>query len=66
MLFWSEQDLDALPADEAFLCESWDGRRGEVVRSRLEGMLTAYGGVDPGYGGVRDVDEEGCSTECQL
>jgi len=42
VFFWPEQDLDGLPAHEAFLCESGDGGRCEVVGNRLEGVLAAY------------------------
>lgn len=42
VFFWSEEDLDGLPAHEAFLCEGGNGGRCEVVGCWLQRVLAAY------------------------
>lgn len=61
MFFWPEQDLDRLPAYEAFLCEGGDGGGREVVAGRLKCVLASYRSVDPGDRGRGDFDEERCA-----
>jgi hypothetical protein len=41
VFFGAEKDLNRLPADEAFLCQGWDGRWGKIVGGGLEGVLAA-------------------------
>jgi hypothetical protein len=62
MLLRPQEDLDRLPPHKALRRQGGYGWRSELVGGRLEGMLAAYGGIDPGDGIVRDVDEERCST----
>jgi hypothetical protein len=42
VLIWAEEYLDGLPSHEAFLCESGDGGRCEIVDGRLQRVLAAY------------------------
>jgi hypothetical protein len=41
VFLWPEEDLDRLPAYEAFSCKGWDGGGREVVGGRFEGVLAA-------------------------
>lgn len=62
MLLGPQEDLDRLPPHKALRCQGGYGWLFEVVGGRLEGMLAAYGGIDPGDIIMRDVDEECCNT----
>lgn len=61
VFLWPQQDFDALPANEACFCEGGDRRGREVVGAGLKSVLAAYGGIDPRYTCMRDLNEQSCS-----